>query len=192
MQTVNSTNFHQALRDLIQQARTDKRLTPSAQLLYRVLLDFANRNFWTYPFVASRDELKEVTHYTSNQDIDNAKRRLKNIGLIDFNGHPSKFTVYCPLGSTQGGEQGGQADNFNTAILKDKTTKKENFKRKKGEGRDDDNGNNVQHNGANADITLQTAEASEAERLEQLIAELREREERNRPGTRRLQELQQP
>ena len=89
--------YFQDMLNFMQSQCVDKRLTPAAQLLLHTLCTLANRNYWTYPFEASRDELKRITHITSDETINRAKRQLKNLGYIYFEGKPSRFTIYRPI-----------------------------------------------------------------------------------------------
>ena len=93
---LNSANYYESMRQLIYNSRHDKRLTPGTQLVYRVLADICNANYWATTFEVSNAELKEVTHINSNEEITRIKRNLKNLGYIDFNGKPSKYTIYAP------------------------------------------------------------------------------------------------
>ena len=93
---LNSANYYESMRQLIYNSRHDRRLTPATQLVYRVLADFCNANYWATTFEVTNAELKEVTHINSNEEITRIKRSLKNLGYIDFSGKPSKYTIYRP------------------------------------------------------------------------------------------------
>ena len=71
----------------------DKGLTPSAQLVFRVLLEHANRSRWADAFAMSTEEIERITHL-AHQTVMDARRCLKNHGYIDFKGKPSKYTIY--------------------------------------------------------------------------------------------------
>lgn len=93
-EVLESKSYHVEMREFMQQSRRDKRLTPITQLVYRVLVDLANSHYWTYPLEVSDEELREITHIGSRETVTEAKRRLKNLGYIEYEGKPSRYVIF--------------------------------------------------------------------------------------------------
>ena len=82
-------------------------LTPAAQLLVLHLLQLNNRLGNTGSVQVSDNQLRSATGL-SKQSITDAKRRLKNVGLIDFHSSRGSTTIYTLIIGNQQGHPTGQ------------------------------------------------------------------------------------
>lgn len=92
-EAVKVSTYFSTLREFSKASRQDEKLTPAVQLVYRILMEEANRNYWQEGFKCLLDELEGVTHM-SRPTIVNARMVLKTKGYIDFHGKPTKYTIY--------------------------------------------------------------------------------------------------
>lgn len=166
-EAVNFNSYFGTLRAFSSSCRRDSKLTPAAQLLFRLLIEEANSSFWQQSFVCTIDYLEDISHLSRPTIID-ARRILKNRGFISFTGKPSRYTVYSLLNQEFNHKvnhsKTPQTPQFNTYKTLNNTLKK---KSKKERAID-----HAPHQPATAEIV------AEAKQLQQEL--IRQAEERRR------------
>ena len=154
--------------------RQDPKLTPTVQLIYRLLIEEANCNRWQENFLCLLETLEETTKM-SRPTVVNARMVLKTKGYIDFWGKPTKYTVYSLVNNESNNELNNrrppQTPQGNTRIQLNKTIKERN-KRKKGVTPHD-----LHHRSANSpspkpQSTDSTTTITSVEELRKQLAEL--------------------
>lgn len=93
---MDATTYFNLVKAFTQSCREDKRLTPAAQLVYRVLLDEWNSHYWHDTFTTTDSDIIALTHL-DGKTVTDAKRRLKSLGYIDFHGKPTTYSINSGL-----------------------------------------------------------------------------------------------
>lgn len=94
---MTSRSYFKDMQQFIQNCAADKRLTPNTQLVYHTLTVLANRAFWAADFIATDEELMNITHIKSRNALTTSKNKLIALGYISCRGKPNKYTVYSPM-----------------------------------------------------------------------------------------------
>lgn len=186
-EAVSIRTYFQTVQNFRQQSRRDASLTAAAQLVYRVLLEEANRSYWAESFTCSLEKLEEITHL-AHQTVIDARMRLKSKGYMDFRGKPSRYTLYSLVDERADEEVDNRppprTPNFNTEKnLQNKTmyiSKEEVRSERERDVRDSRELQHSRENRANRSDSRAVGEANR-EGLEEAIAkELAELRERSR------------
>ena len=105
-QEVNSKNAFNASKQFLKESLGEydkKELTANMQLLYRILIDYANLNMWKYPVEVTNFDLMKLLRTSSSDTLQRAKQGLRDLGFIDYNidkgTKATQYTVYTSFQS---------------------------------------------------------------------------------------------
>ena len=90
---MNGKSYFKEMQQFVRNCTNDKRLNPLTQLVYRVLCDAANKNYWSDSFVITDSELMNITHIKSKQTLQGIKQRLISLGYIAYSGKPKAYSI---------------------------------------------------------------------------------------------------
>ena len=90
---MNGKSYFKEMRQFMRNCTWDKRLNPLTQLVYRVLCDAANLNYWSASFILTDSDLMNITHIKSKETLQGIKQRLIALGYITYSGNPKAYSI---------------------------------------------------------------------------------------------------